>query len=121
MKTLIALILSFNLSAQIKWTDYDSHFHVSGVLTTGFSSTYYYFTQKKVLSVFFGISSSIFVSSLKEFIYDKHFNKGHYSNGDIDANGRGAITYGFFTFGSISDMEKQQQIDTLIYQNLNKK
>ena len=118
MKTLIALILSFNLcSAQIKWTDYDSHFHASGMITGYATSSMYYVTKKAGLSTFIGVLTGVTVGLLKEYVYDKAMNRGTFSGIDIEADIKGSLTYGFFSFASINTAENHKlKLDTLKYQ-----
>lgn len=103
-------------SGNFKVTDFDLHYNISGALQTVSTSFYYWKTEKKTLSTFLGISTSILFGMIKEFAIDKQA-----SSSDIEADIKGSITYGFFTFGSITDIERKQQIDTLKFQNLNKK
>lgn len=103
-------------NGNFKITDADLHYHISGAIQTVSTSFYYWKTEKKALSTFLGISTSIFFGMIKEFAIDKQA-----SSSDIEHDIKGSLTYGFFTFGSISDMEKRQQLDTLKFQNLNTK
>lgn len=107
---LLLLIFTFNIcSAQYKWTDYDTHFHVSGNISGYATSSYYYLTKKPVLSAFLGVLTGISIGMGKEYIYDKSMGRGTFSTYDIEANVKGAMTYGFFAFGTIGTIERRQQ------------
>jgi len=116
---LLLLIFCFNIcSAQYKWTDYDTHVHVSGNLTSGIASAFYYKTHRNILSC---LAASGIVSGIglgKEFIYDGYLKRGTKSAKDMDGNMRGIIIYGGFSFAITNGIEKKQLTDSLMFQNL---
>ena len=98
-------------------TDYDLHYHCSGALTVFHSSVMYYTTERKWISIFTGIITSVAIGAAKEYIYDA---KPSYM--DLESDTKGSVYYGLITAASIDMMEKKKiKIDTLKYQNLNKK
>jgi hypothetical protein len=113
---LLLLIFCFNIcSAQYKWTDYDTHVHASGMITGYATSSMYYVTKKAGLSTFIGVLTGVTFGLLKEYVYDKSMNRGTFSGVDIEADIKGSLTYGFFSFASINTAENHK-LDTLKYQ-----
>ena len=117
MKLILLILFPFLLQSQRKWTDYDTHVHVSGNLTSGIASAIYYKTHRNILSCLAasGIVSAIGLS--KELIYDGYLNLGTKSVLDMDANVKGIIIYGAFSFAITNGIEKKQ-IEFENYQNL---
>ena len=108
MKLLLLILFPFLLSAQRKWTDYDTHVHVSGNLTSGISSLFYAKTERNLLS---NLAASGIVSGIglgKEFIYDGYLNRGHKSAIDMEGNVKGIIIYFFFNITIVNSLEKKQ-------------
>lgn len=93
-------------------TDYDLHYAVSVNMSSFISSNVYYVTKRPLLSGLIGAVVSFGVGYGKEKINDKNV-----SINDLDADGRGSIVGGLFTFGITDTMQKRQaKLDTLKYQ-----
>lgn len=117
---LLLLIFTFNIcSAQYKWTDYDTHYHVSGSIAACTGAAMYIATKKPVLSTFLGCLTAFSIGMVKEYYYDKKLGKGYFSDRDIEANLKGSLFYSMYTAISIHELEKKQLTDSLKYQNLN--
>lgn len=126
---LIALsVLAFSTKAQSPMfkigkktiTDYDLHFAIAGNMAVHSSTSFYYFTDRPVLSILVGIVASSFNSIvIKEVVHDKVLKLGTFSGIDIEGDVKGIFTYEFINFG-VTDMvhKKRIQFDTLRYQNL---
>ncbi len=100
-------MLTFGMNAQRKWTDYDTHVHVSGNLTSGISSLLYAKTERNLLS---NLAASGIVSMIglgKEYIYDGLMNKGTKSAIDMEANTKGIMIYFFFNITIVNNIEKR--------------
>ena len=113
MRTLILILLCFNLSAQ---KDYDKHYIVSVNLSSFVGSSAYYFTKKPLISGLIGIGTSFLVGMGKEYIWDEKLGKGTKSGLDLDADLRGSLAGGLITFG-VTDCirKKKEKIDTEYY------
>lgn len=108
MKTLLLILFPFLLQAQYKWTDYDTHVHISGNLTSGISSALYLKTERNLLS---NLAASGIVSMIglgKELVYDGYLNRGTKSAIDMEANTKGILIYFFFSFTITNHLEKQK-------------
>ena len=117
MKLLLLILFPFFLHSQRKWTDYDTHVHVSGNLTSGISSLIYAKTERNLLSnlAASGIVSLIGLS--KEYIYDGLMNKGTKSAIDMEANTKGIMIYFFFNITIVHHVEIKR-IEFENYHNL---
>jgi hypothetical protein len=93
-------------------TDYDLHYAVSVNMSSFISSNVYYVTKRPLLSGLIGAVVSFGVGYGKEILMDKNVSRN-----DLDADGRGSIVGGLFTFGITDTMKKRQaKLDTLKYQ-----
>lgn len=96
--------------------DYAKHYMVSVNLSSFVGSSTYYVTKRPLLSALTGLGASFLVGMGKEFIYDGMMGKGTKSEIDLDADLRGAIVGGFFTFGISNTIDKKRdKIDSLRY------
>lgn len=107
------LFISLNLFSQ---KDYSQHYIVSVNMSSFFTSSVYFVTKKPLLSTAIGVVTSFGVGMAKEFIYDGYLGKGTKSMADLDADGRGSIVGGMFSFAIIDMIKKKQtRIDTMLY------
>lgn len=107
MKLILLILFPLMLQSQRKWTDYDTHVHVSGNLTSGISSLLYAKTERNLLS---NLAASGIVSVIglgKELIYDGYLGKGHKSAIDMEANTKGVMIYFFLNITIVNSLEKQ--------------
>lgn len=105
MKLILLILFPFLLQSQRKWTDYDTHVHVSGNLTSGISSMLYAKTERNLLS---NLAASGIVSMIglgKECIYDGLMNRGTKSAIDMEANTKGIMIYFFFNITIVHNVE----------------
>lgn len=109
----------FNVG-KVTVTDYDLHYAISGNMAAQSASSIYYFTKRPMLAALGGLFTSALVSVVgKEIIYDRAFNKGTFSNSDIDADIRGGLAHSFFSFGIMDIVDKKRnQFDSLKFKNL---
>lgn len=107
----ILILFAFSVNAQRKWTDYDTHVHVSGNLTSGISSLIYAKTERNLLS---NLAASGIVSLIglgKELVYDGYMNRGTKSAIDMEANTKGIMIYFFFNITIVHHVESKQIYD----------
>lgn len=108
MKLILLILFPYLLHSQYKWTDYDTHVHVSGNLTSGISSLIYIKTERNILSnlAASGIVSGIGLS--KELFYDGYLNRGYKSALDMDGNVKGILIYFFWNISIVNTVERKQ-------------
>lgn len=93
-------------------TDYHCHYMGSVNLTAFATSSFYYLTDRPVLSAFLGTITSFAIGVTKEYAIDKTP-----SMMDLDGDGRGSAFGGVITFGVLDKIHKKRiQLDTLRYQ-----
>lgn len=129
IKRLIILLTLINLRLvsqvtvpviNLKISDYNEHYGVSGAVTGLATSSLYFLTERNLLSSFGGASFGLSVGLAKEYIWDRAWHNGVFSINDIDADVRGVMMANFVCIVSIDRMEKRNaKLDTLRYINLN--
>lgn len=93
-------------------TDYHAHYMGSVNLTAFAASSFYYLTDRPVLSAFLGSVFAFGVGLLKEKAIDETP-----SVMDLDGDGRGSVFGGTITVGVLDKIHKKRiQLDTLKYQ-----
>lgn len=93
-------------------TDYHAHYMCSVNITGFAASSFYYLTDRPVLSAFLGTVTSFAIGVAKEYAIDRNP-----SMMDLDGDGRGSIFGGVITFGALDKIHKKRiQLDTLQYQ-----
>lgn len=112
-QTLILLLLATGMNAQ---SDYEKHYIMSVNLSSFVGSSTYYISKRPLLSALTGLGTSFLIGMGKEFIYDGMMGKGTKSEIDLDADLRGSIVGGFFTFGISNTIDKKRtKLDSLRY------
>ena len=117
MKLLLIILIPLFSFGQLKWTDYDSHYHVSGSIAACTGAAMYIATKKPVLSSFLGFITAFGIGIAKEYIYDKKLGKGQFSELDLEADLKGSLIFSMATAITIHRIEVKQ-INKENYQNL---
>lgn len=107
MKPLLLILFPCLVQAQYKWTDYDTHVHVSGNLTSGISSVIYAKSERNILSNLAASGIVSFIGLSKELIYDGYLKMGDKSANDMEANLRGIIIYFSINICTLHSIEKK--------------
>lgn len=107
MKLILLILIPFFSFSQIKWTDYDTHVHVSGNLTSGISSIIYAKSERNILSNLAASGIVSFIGLSKELIYDGYLGLGDKSVNDMEGNLRGIIIYFSINICTLHSVEKR--------------
>lgn len=122
MKTMLLILITLNLSAQLKIKDDTKHYYAGLGISVGTSALVYELTDNNKLSLAIGFASGVGAGVLKEYWWDKHLQRGTFSKEDLYTTMWGSFT-SIPILISIRDFKKRKQIniDTVKYSNFTKK
>ncbi len=119
---MLLILITLNLSAQLKIKDDTKHYYAGLGISVGTSALVYELTDNNKLSLAIGFASGVGAGVLKEYWWDKHLQRGTFSKEDLYTTMWGSFTSVPILI-SIRDFKKRKQIniDTVKYSNFTKK
>ena len=122
-KIIILILISVTiLKSQLKIKDDTKHYYAGLGISVCTSALVYELTDNNKLSLAIGFASGVGAGVLKEYWWDKHLQRGTFSNEDLYTTMWGSLTSVPILI-SIRDFKKRKQIniDTVKYSNFTKK
>ena len=120
MKTIILLLISFSISAQVtieKIDDKALHVYAGMIASAGIGSFAYHKTKKPFISCLIGFGSGCLIGIGKEAVYDKLLKRGVCSNEDAYFTFWGSAV-GSFVLRAGIDIKERHDIDKEYFENL---